>query len=62
MKTIEVVYLTLMKGLEKELSVSLQNPRLIRKLVQLLDVIVLDIGPERIRMKNINLSEESGLV
>ena len=51
MKTIEVVYLTLMKGLEKELSVSLQNPRLIRKLVQLLDVIVLDIGPERIRMK-----------
>ena len=49
MKTTKMAYLTLMKGLEKELSVSLQNPRLICKLVQLLDVIVLNIGPEKTR-------------
>ena len=54
MKTTKIAYLTLMKGLEKELSVPLQNPRLIRKLVQLLDVIVLDIGPEKTRINRVN--------
>ena len=39
-------YLAFIEGLREESFVPLKDPRRVRKLVQLLDVIILDIGPE----------------